>query len=147
MSEPVEVAIKKGLLGRLATFAASNSLTVSYPNTDFTKPEPGRSVQWLRATILPADSQALGIAYTDNQRHYGILQVDVFQGQGIGELAPSRVASALIAYFAIGTRITTDGFNIDVIGFNVPRVGPMIKDDPWVFVPVRIPFNCFATPA
>jgi hypothetical protein len=145
LSDPVEVAIEHALLSRVAQFAAGRSLTVAYPNADFTVPETSKTAQWLRATFLPADSFNLGIKPTDTNQHYGLLQVDAFQGQGIGELAPLRVAAALISYFARGTRMTSDGFNVDV--WRQPFRGPMVKDDPWVFVPVRVPYLCLATPA
>lgn len=147
MSEAAEVAIKKCLLAKLATFLTTLNPAppVSWPNMDFTKPEVTKTTQWLRATIMPADSSPLGIRFTDTMQHFGIFQVDVFQGQGIGELAPARLAASIIAYFPRGTRMNSDGFNVDILG--APYATPMLKDDPWVFVPVRIPYNCFAIPA
>lgn len=147
MSDAVEVAIPRALLRKTAQFAAAQNpaLTVSYPNTDFTVPQPSKNTQWLRATHMPADTATLGIGITDINQHYGIYQIDVFQGQGIGEPAPGRVASAIIEYFARGTRLTLDGFDVDIV--RSPFRGPMIKDDPWVFIPVRIPYLCLASPA
>jgi hypothetical protein len=145
LSDPVEVAIEHALLSRLAQFASSNSLTVAYPNADFTVPPASKTAQWLRATFLPADSITLGIEPADTNQHYGLLQIDAFQGQGIGELAPLRVAASIISYFARGTRMTSDGFTVNV--WRQPFRGPMVKDDPWVFVPVRVPYLCLANPA
>ncbi len=147
MSDAVEVAIPRALLRQLAQFAAAQNpaLTVSYPNTDYTVPQPSKTVQWLRATFMPADTATLGLYQADTNQHYGIFQIDVFQGQGIGEPAPGRVASAIIDYFARGTRLSLDGFNVDIV--RSPFRGPMIMDDPWVFIPVRIPYLCLAPPA
>jgi len=147
MSDPVEVAIEKALLARLAAFAAAQSpaLTVAYPNVDFTKPAVSKTAQWLRAAYIPATLFPIAIGDTSNNQHFGLFQVDAMQGQGIGELAPARLASLLIAYFTRGTSMTSDGFTIRVL--NPPYRGPLMQEDPWAFVPVRIPYNCFATPA
>lgn len=147
MTDAVEVEIGKALLARVAAFAAAQSpaLSVSYPNIDFAVPTPTKTAQWLRASLLPADTVALGIPFGADNQHQGLLQVDVFQGQGIGELAPARVAASVIAYFARGTRLTSGGFVVQVL--KSPYRSSLIKDDPWVFIPVRIPYNAFANPA
>ncbi len=147
MTDAVEVVIPLALLRRLASFAAAHSpaLTVSYPSIDFVKPDASKTIQWLRATYMPADTATLGIGVGDTNNHYGMMQVDVFQGQGLGEPAPRRTAAEIVAYFPRGLRLTLGGFNVDVI--RSPYLGPLIKDDPWVMVPVRIPYQCLATPA
>ncbi len=147
MADAVEVVIPKALMKRLATFAAAQDpvLTVSWPNIDYTKPDASKTAQWLRATVMRADTFALGIGTGDTDQHYGIFQVDVFQGQGIGEPGPTRLAAEIIAYFPRNLRVTLEGFNVDVI--KSPFLGPLMKDDPWVMVPVRIPYQCLATPA
>jgi len=147
MADAVEVAIGKALLSRLAAFAALQSpvLTVAYPNVDFIIPTPSKTASWLRATIMPADTIGLSIGNTSTNQHYGLFQIDIFQGQGIGEPAPLRIAASLISYFARGTSLTSDGFIIRV--FKPPFRTQLIKDDPWVFIPVRVPYIAFANPA
>lgn len=146
MSDAVEAAIPRALMRKLAQFAAAQSpvLTVSWPSLEFTPPDANKTVQWLRATVLPAETVTLGIGVGDSNQHYGIFQVDVFQGQGLGEPAPVRLAADVIAYFPRGLRLTLDGFNVDVI--RSPYRGPLMKDDPWVMLPVRVPYLCLASP-
>lgn len=146
MSEPVEVAIESALLSRAQAFAAAQSpaLAISLPNIAFTPPAAGQNVKWLRATFLPAPSVETGIAWNAHNQHYGLFQLDVFYGQGAGEYAPGRLASAIIAYFARGTVLTKDGVSVRIT--KQPYRGPMIKDDPWQMLPVSIPYLCFARP-
>lgn len=145
MTEAVEVAIELALLTRAQSFAVSQSLTIALPNIAFTPPAVGTNAKYLRATLLPADTVSLGIAHLSNNHHYGLLQIDVFYGAGGGEIAPRRIASSIISYFNRGTRMTSNGFNIDVP--QTPRIGPQITEKDWTLLPVRVPYNCFAIPA
>lgn len=145
MTEAVEVAIELALMARAQAFAASQNLTISLPNIEFTPPAVNTVAKYLRATILPADSVALGVAYSATNQHYGLLQIDVFFGSGGGEIAPRRIAAAIVSYFVRGTRLTSNGFNIDIN--QTPRIGPQTKDGAWTFLPVRIPYQTFAIPA
>jgi hypothetical protein len=142
MAEAVEVAIEYALLTQAQAFATAQSLTISLPNTTFTQPTASPTAKWLRATFLPADSLTLGLTAASSKRHYGLFQMDVFYGQGSGELAPARIASLIIAYFAMGTQLTKDGFTVTIP--RQPYRGQMIKDDPWQMIPVRIPYHCYA---
>lgn len=150
MAEPVEAAIVSALLTRAKAFADAQApaITISLPNIAFTPPAPTPTAKWLRATILPADSASLSVGFSGSNQHYGLLQIDVFYGQGGpnnsggSELAPSRIASAIIQYFKPGTEMTKDGFTARVI--RTPYRGQMMKDDPWMMIPVRIPYLCFA---
>lgn len=147
MPEPVEVAIEYALLSRAQAFAAAQSpaLAISLPNIAFTPPVASGTAKWLRATFLPAPSFEMGIAWDAHNQHYGLFQIDVFYGQGSGEIAPGKLASSIIAYFARGTVMTKDGVSVRVT--KQAYRGPMIKDDPWMMVPVTIQYLCFAKPA
>lgn len=144
MAEPVEVAIESALLSRAQAFAAAQSpaLAISLPNIAFTPPAVGQNAKWLRATFMPAPSFETGISFNAHNQHYGLMQLDCFYGQGAGEYAPGRIASAAIAYFTRGLKITKDGFSVQIT--KQPYRGPMIKDDPWQMIPVTIPYLCFA---
>ncbi|MGB6080217.1 MAG: phage tail terminator-like protein [Xanthobacteraceae bacterium] len=144
MPEPVEVAIEYALLTRAQAFAAAQSpaIAISQPNIAFTPPTASATAKWLRATFLPAPTATLPVG-SGSDRYYGIMQIDVFYGQGAGELAPGRLASAVIDYFNRGTTVTKDDFTTRV--YRRPSRGPMIKDDPWMMIPVTINFECFAT--
>lgn len=145
MAEPVEVAINAALVARAQAFATAQGIAISLPNIAFTPPTAGQNTKWLRATFLPAPSVETGIAWNAHNQHYGLFQLDVFYGQGAGEYAPGRIASAAIAYFVRGTKLTKDGFTVLI--HKQPYRGPMIKDDPWQMLPVSIPFLSFARPA
>lgn len=145
MTEPVEVAIESALLSKAQAFATAQSITISLPNVAFTPPAVSTSAKWLRASFMPAPSIALGISNTSNNQHYGFMQLDVFYGQGAGEYAPGRIASAIIAYFPRGLKLVKDGTTTQII--KQAYRGSMLKDDPWMMIPVTIPYVCFATPA
>jgi hypothetical protein len=143
MANAVEVAIESALLDHLRSLTFSPAITVAWPNVDFVPPIAGPNIKWLRPTFLPADSIALGVDYSANNQHFGIFQIDVFYGQGSGELAPGRIATSVIAWFKRGTKLTKDGFSVEVT--RVPFRRRMIKDDPWVFIPISIPYLAFAS--
>ena len=145
MTEAVEVAIELALLDRAQAFATSQSLTIALPNVPFTPPAVGLTTKYLRASLLPADTEALGVTYAATNKHYGLMQLDVFYGIGGGEVAPRRIAAQIISYFKRGTRMMSNGFTIEIQ--QTPRVGPQSKDGGWIFLPVRIPYNTFAPPA
>lgn len=142
MPEPVEVAIESALLARAQAFATAQGIAISLPNVAFTPPVAGANVKWLRVTFMPVPTATLPVG-SGADRYYGILQIDVFYGQGAGELAPGRIASQIIDYFKRGTEVTKDGFTTRV--YRRPSRGPMIKDDPWMMIPITINFECFAT--
>jgi hypothetical protein len=142
MSDAVEVAIEAALLAHAQAFATANSLTIAMPNLPFTPPTSTQTAKWLRTSFFPAPTDTLAVANGTN-RHYGLLQIDCFYGQGAGELAPGRIAAAAIAYFKRGTTLTRDGFTIRIL--KAPSRRPHIKDDPWIFVPVRIEYVAFAS--
>jgi hypothetical protein len=114
MAEAVEVAIESALLTRAQALATAQGLTISMPNIAFTPPEVAQASKWLRATFLPNDTATIGVSYSSSNQHFGILQIDVFYGLGSGELAPGRVAAAVIEYFKRGTVVTKDGFSAQV---------------------------------
>lgn len=145
MTEAVEVAIELALTGRAQSFAASQSLAIALPNIAFTPPTAGLTAKYLRATILPADTATLGVSYSDTNQHYGLFQMDVFYGTGGGEIAPRRIAAAIISYFKRGTKMVSNGFSVSVD--QIPRIGPQVVDGSWTFLPVRIPYQTFAIPA
>lgn len=146
MADLVEVAVESALINRLKAFALSPAIPLALPNVEFNnKPaaEPGNF--WLRASFLPANSLALGVAFSSTNQHYGIFQVDVFFSQGSGELAPGRIAAQLISWFARGTMMSKDGF--DVLVNLKPYRSRMVRDGdgPWAMIPVSVPYIAFAT--
>lgn len=147
MAEPVEVAIGSALLTKAQAFAAAQSppIAISLPNVAFTPPALVSGAKYLRATFLPVPTTTLAVGEGSDQ-YSGLMQIDVFYSAGSGEYAPGRIASAIIAYFAKGTKLTKDGFSVKVN--KRPSRGPLIIDGSgWVQIPVTINFDCFATSA
>lgn len=146
MTEAVEVAIELALLTRAQAFAVSKSLGIALPNIPFDAPTVGRNAKYLRASMLPADTNSLGVSHASTDQHYGYLQMDVFFGAGGGEIEPKRIASDIVSYFIRGTKMIKDSFIVEVL--RTPSIGPQLEiDDAWTSIPVRIPYTCFAIPA
>jgi hypothetical protein len=152
MADPVEVLIESALLARAQAFATAQAVTIALPNVAFDSP-PAKTVaggstvygKWLRATFLPAPSFETGVSFNSHVQHYGLLQLDVMYGQGAGEPAVARIAAAAIQFFPRGRRLAKDG--VSVLINSAPRRASMLKDDPWMQIPVSIPYLCFARPA
>lgn len=146
MTEAVEVAIELALLQRAQAFATAQGLTISLPNVEFSPPSPPlANSKWLRATLLPADTVALGVSWSATNQHQGLLQLDVMFGTNGGEIKPSRIASQIVSYFARGTEMVSNGFKVVVV--QTPKLGPLLSKDVWTTLPVRIPYMTFAAPA
>src|ERR1019366_5752223 len=142
MADAVEVTIASGLLNRLTSLVFSPVVPIALPNITFVPPVAGDNVAWLRATFLPATSAALGVDYEGTNQHFGIFQVDVFYGQGSGELPPARIATSILGWFKRGFMMTKGGFAVQVT--RLPYRKQMIKDDPWMMIPVCIPYTAYA---
>lgn len=142
MPDPVEVAIEAALLGHLQDFADAQSpvISIAQPNVAFTPPAPvTKTSRYLRATYLPIESTRI---ISGPNTHQGLFQVDVFWGLGAGELAPGRVASGLIEHFK-DQELPRDGITVQ-IRRRLPHRAPMVFDGAWTFIPVRIPYECYA---
>lgn len=142
MADAIPTAIKGALTNRLAALTFSPAIPVAYPWVAFTPPTAAPGVVYLRATILPADTATLSVGPGSDAQHYGIFQVDVFYGQGSGELAPSRIADVVMAWFKRGTTLTKDSAIVTI--WKEPYAGRVIKDDPWIVIPVSISYIAFA---
>jgi len=146
MADPVEAAIKNALLQPLIGFCSSPAIPLALPNIDFSQPTPARGALWLRATILPADSFAPSIGFDSTIQHFGLMQVDIFYSENSGEIAPARIAGSLAMLYRRGTDLFDSGFKVNI--YRAPTVRRAIKDEPWLMLPVVVPYQCFApTPA
>lgn len=142
MTDTADVAVQKALLERLKALTFSPAITVAYPNIVFTPPTPAFGTQWLRANFLPAPKIALGIDDGAMNQISGILQVDALMYPGAGELPVARLAQAVTSWFARGTELTQDSQRVRIV--RTPYRGRLIADDPWVFIPVSIPYLAFS---
>ncbi len=143
MSDAAEVAIESALLAHATAFANNHDYVISLPNMEFTPPTVSASAKWLRATFLPAQTGTITVNFGGSNQHTGILQLDVFYGQGSGELAPARIATDIIAWFKRGTEMGAGSFTARII--RIPYRGPLLRSDPWMMLPVSIPYLAFAT--
>lgn len=87
----------------------------------------------LRAFILPADTESMGLSSWDVER--GIIQVSVYAKQGEGVIAPFATAEEVLAVFPRG--YSNSQFRVHTAG----SIGPAIIDGAWCVVPVSISYQ------
>lgn len=138
----IDATIEDVLLTRLEAFAGSQSMNLAKPNVAFDPPTPViYSTKYLRATFVPVLTETMRVADGEDM-HIGFLQADVFHGQGRGELVPRRIADALCSYFPYNLSLFSGTVRVDISA--KPFTAQALFDNPWVIVPVRIPYRCFA---
>lgn len=144
MTDTADVAVVKALLDYLQQLSSSpDSVAISMPYRRFSAPT-GAGTQWLRATILPATKIALGVDDNASNQISGILQVDALRYlSDDGELPVARLAQSVMNWFARGTQIEIDNQRVYIT--RTPYRGRIMKDDPWIFIPVSIPYLAFTT--
>lgn len=121
-------AIAQAAFAELAT--ATGLPPVYWPNVAAPdSPEPLH----LRAFVLPADTESIGLASWDVER--GIIQVSVYAKQGLGVIAPYATAEAILSVFPRG--YANGAFRVNIAG----NVGPAIIDGAWCVVPVSISYQ------
>lgn len=152
MTVPVEAAIETALMARATAFAAAQSLTIAVSNNPVngTIPAPSQTARYLEAWVLPYPTITTAIPYNATNQYYGVLQINIYQGMGGGSVPMKRIVGAIAAYFPIGLTLNQDGFEISIKSTTAKKVvteGPMIKSDPWMMIPVSVPYLCFAKPA
>jgi hypothetical protein len=142
MTDAVEVAVEAALLESAQLFANSQSITIAMPNIAFVPPTVSLTAKYLAAAFLPAPTAPLAVSFSGTNQHYGIFQLSVFYGQGSGEMGPARIVAQIIDWFRPGTVLDRDGFQVRIL--KTPYRGPLLKADPWTFIPVSIPYTSFA---
>lgn len=145
MAEPVEVAIYKALAEHLEALSFSPSvIPIAFPSMPFTPPVESSAVpiKWLRVHHLPAPTAALSVDHSGANEYLGIMQVDVVHSAKFGEGPPARIASQVINHFTRGTVLTADGYVVRID--KPPFRSATRQDDPWIFIPVTIPWRSFA---
>ena len=129
--------IRKALETRLA------SLTPAWPtaweNTKFT---PTAGTPWQRATLLFADTQAMGV-FADSPEHYsGYLHIVLWTPAGQGAAAAEarfELLAGRTGHFQRGMVLTANGVNVLV---EQPTTRPALTSEPqWFGLPVLIPFS------
>lgn len=93
--------IENAFKALLATFATSNSLTVSWPGVPFTPPESG---SWLEMAFFPNETINLALG-NDGSQYRGFLQVSCCCRAHGGDGIAVTLADSVIAAFPKGTAL------------------------------------------
>lgn len=119
----------------------SPALPTQWEGTPITPPTPASG--WLRTHLLPAVSKPAGLGSAAQTIHTGIFQVSVFWPAGVGTGAAVAVADAVAALFHRGSSASSGSTRVE---FLTPSIAPLIHatDDPWLHIPVSVPYRAFA---
>jgi len=126
--------ISAALDTKLNTYAVANSISVAWENIDY---QPVIGALFIRPTLLPSDTIAIGIGNTSAEDHIGIYQVDIIApiDQGKGEAFTQ--ADLLATHFARG-ELTYNSAKLQIK--SVSR-GSGSRDASWLIVPVFINYQ------
>lgn len=120
--------IRAALEGRLATWAATQSLPVAYQNVPFNPP----AGTYLRAFILPAQTHSDDLQGT-HRGYRGIWQVNIDAPIGVGPGAAEAIAVLLDALYPVNLRIGTS----PIVHIITPMsTGPALQDSDRFTLPV-----------
>ena len=116
-----------------------NALNLSVPivveNKDFTP----TGDPYAQLTLLPADTDHIGLEFDSNSIHIGIFQIDVFTKQGSGSHDQSCIIDELFELFPRGKRLNSNGINVDIQ--EVSR-GTGARDGGYYITPVFVEYHC-----
>jgi len=129
--------ISAALDANLNTLALANNIPVAWENSSYT-PVTGRA--YLRATLLPADTDGLGLADNSTDEHLGIYQVDVFAPIDTGKGQAVMLADSIADQFKRGTELIYNGVKVRIK--TVSR-STGSRDGSWFIVPVYIQYYSF----
>lgn len=120
---------RAALDSQLAAYQATN---VAWENTKF---EPQEGVGYLRAFLLPAEPEQATIGVNGLDRVTGIYQIDVCEPKDGGNGALLRKVDAILAQFARGTSVTSNGVTLTI---QRSWPGPAIARDSFYVIPVSV---------
>jgi hypothetical protein len=129
--------IRSAFESRLSDWAASQSppIPISWQNAAFTPPAQAR---YLRAFLLPADTQDYGIA-DDVKSEIGVFQVSVCVPEGAGANPAEALADAIVALFPRALVMNRSGLDIQVS--NTPSASPGTPEPGLYVVPINIRYR------
>jgi hypothetical protein len=134
MATGIEAKIFEGLMARMASLTTSPSMPVAWPNVSYDPPSTG----YLRVSHLPNETDQVTLGTSGQNRHMGLLQVDVMWPKGEGSVDPLEVAAQVVAHFKRGTTFTQNSVDIRIV--SPPSISPPLDDDPFRAYPVTIPY-------
>lgn len=114
--------IKTSIFTKLESLAGLPD--IHYPNVGADIP----AGDYIRPDILPATTDPIGIASTDQEN--GIFQVSIFTVKGSGELVAARVAQLLLDGFPRNLSLTGVRFN------KTGSVEPSLYEGKWQITPL-----------
>jgi hypothetical protein len=111
---------------------------LSWENVPF-EPTPGQA--WLRFTLIPVSQRPTDVTATGLKRIDALFQVDVFAPADNGPAAAETLAEAVIAAYAPGDPLTSNGVSVQVEYAEVNTSA--VYDPPWYAVSVTIKVKAF----
>lgn len=114
---------------RLATWAATKSLTVAWQNALFTAPAGA----YLRAFLLPADTDSQDLAGA-HRAYTGVFQVSIVAPAGQGSVVAETLAAELDALFPNNLLLSSGAFGVQIV--SPCSAGPAIQDGTRYTLPV-----------
>lgn len=135
MATGIEARITEALHTRLAALTLSPTMSVAWPDIDFTPPAAG----YLRPTHVPNTVRQATLGSAGKNRYRGIYQVSVFWQRNAGELVPREKADLVAAHFKRGTVLTNGGLSIRI--YAPPVVAQTMQDGAYTHTPVTIRYQ------
>ena len=130
--------IRAALVSRLIAAspgAAIASASIAWENKTFA---PVAGTRWYRATFLPGMANAAAIGDGAQNRHYGLMQIDVCEPKNLGDVLAANEAERIATCYKRGTVLTYTGVLV-----RIERVyrGAAIPSDDWYMVPILIEYR------
>ena len=130
MTTGIEAGIADALLFHLSTL--TTTLDIAYPGIEFTP-----DGNYIDAQVLPNTVDQSSLGADGFNRHAGLFQATVVWKAGQGIIAPTEIASQIVAHFKRGTAIVRNGLTVRT---RPPRTTQPIPDGGWVRIPVIVPW-------
>jgi len=111
---------------------------LAWENVPF-EPTPGNP--WLRFTLTPVSQRPTDVTATGLKRIDALFQVDAFVPADNGPAAAETLAEAVIAAYAPGDPLTSNGVSVQVEYAEVNTSA--VYDPPWYSVSVTIKVKAF----
>ena len=121
----------------LDTQLATLDLTIAYENVHY---EPVEGSPYVRATLLPTETEQLTLGTTGRDRHRGLYQVDVMFSAG--DSAVTAIPDTIADAFKRGSSFTYNGLTVSTRSASIDSGR---RDAGWFIVPVIIQYYATTT--
>lgn len=126
--------IRSLLESRLATWAATKSLPVAYQGAKFSPPV----TRWLRATLLPANTDSQFIEGTDRV-YRGVWQMSLFVPAGSGSGDAETLVAELETLYPNNLRLTVSAFVLQTL--TPLSAGRAVEEPDWYSIPMSLQYE------